>query len=172
MIVVFEGIDFSGKTTLIEELDKTTDIEICHHLKPSTIFKDELEHHNLIDFKAHTEYQIINQLHKFINKTIVFDRFIISNIAYLKLYKRKYDISYLNSEHWEDLRIIYVNIERETLVKRMGRGDFLDLDVNKLMSLRDEYEKALIEFNHSYLRINTEDLFQENITKIKHYIGI
>jgi len=169
MVIVVEGHDLAGKSTLTEALSMYTQFPILNNR--SYKFSNEAEHHKLIDFKANVEYNFFLMNIKLFPSLII-DRFIISNIVYPKIYKRNYDYSYMKKEDWKDidLKLVFVAIEDEKIIEERlrKRGDFLDLNLQKIVALREAYKEAFKEFGMPYLTLNGSLPILDNINIMKN----
>jgi thymidylate kinase len=170
-LIVIEGPDLSGKTTLANALSEVTGLLIGK--KNLWQPKNEEEHHKIVDLRAHLEYGYI-AANQHLLPSFILDRFIISNIAYPRFYKRNYDFSYMKKEHWTEfeLKLIFVSLEDEKIIEERlkRRGDFLKLDVEKIIGLRKEYEKAFEEFGMPYLKVDGSQPVHLSLAKILEYI--
>jgi len=170
-IIAFEGPDLSGKSSLIQTLSNVTGLPVAK--KNLFKFDNEEEHHKFIDLKAEIEYNYF-LAHKHLFTSFIADRFIVSNIVYARFYKRNYDYSYMKQEDLSDIdvRFIFVSLNDEKIIEQRlrQRGDFLDLNVTKIVGLREEYERVFKEFEFSHLKLDGAKRIDDNINLILDYI--
>ena len=102
MIIVIDGHDLSGKSTILK------------HFKNYPIIKMPVtkEVNNQIELCSFIFNRTIVQFKKLIKtNTIFFDRWFLSSIVYGKFFYRQFDLNYIN-EVYDELKkcIVYLNI--------------------------------------------------------------
>jgi len=107
MLIIIEGPDLVGKTTLALRLAEQFRIPIFKHHKISS----KKEWKNTVDFIGHVTYDILKQI-DFSKNNLIIDRFFVSNKVYNKFYYRPYDILYLKTlyEDFPTDNIIYIQL--------------------------------------------------------------
>jgi thymidylate kinase len=137
-MLIFEGVDFSGKSTIIKTLktyDYFSDWQIFNYFKIKEKFPESwLEN---IDLCAEIEYNCLIQLKQ---SKMILDRFYISSIIYNKVFDRKYDVSYINQKLFQKDLVIYVSIDNDVLIKRAKIRSEDKKIIDKLIELNQEYK--------------------------------
>jgi len=171
-LIVIEGPDYAGKTTLVGGILKKKNIYQHKHAAHKN-FKTEKEHHLKIDKQAEIDYFKTLEYYKTIDYPILMDRFFISSIVYPRVYNRIYDTAYVKASDWSRLKLIFVSINnRKEIAKRMkNREDLLNLDINRIVSLDNEYRKAFKQLNFPFLEIDGSEEFELKIEKVMEYIN-
>lgn len=155
-IIVIEGSDCTGKTTLIEQLSSQLNFKI---IKGSSFEHSQCTNAELFEkFKDMTK-----------ERMVVFDRFIYSNEVYAQLYD---DFAILNDEQRREIElvvsdravVIYLEADIQTLTNRIDvRGDDY-VTVDKFQSIKDKYEESLSKIQHvKFIRIDTSNLSKEEV---------
>ena len=162
MIVVIEGPDLSGKSTMAEHLAE----EIGFKYIKWPYEKHILE--KCPDESGETFYKTLLQ---FKDCNMVLDRGFISNFVYCDFLNREYDNSYIH-EVIKELKplIIHLHPSNETLEARMDRGeDFIEND--KLYALRDCYLKHVetLKNEHNW-DIKTVDVNDDDYDTVKELV--
>lgn len=159
-IIIVEGSDCAGKTSLIESLSEHYGFDI---VKGSSF-----EHSQC------TQSELLNKFLDMTNKKrIILDRFIYSNEVYASLYD---DYAILSDEERRYIEtiikdksvLIYLKADTPTLVNRMNvRGDEY-VTVDKLQSIKDKYEESMNKvadsFNMYLIEVDTTNLSKEETT--------
>lgn len=146
-ILIVEGSDCSGKTTLINQLSKLLNFQVT---KGSSFELSQCTNEQL--FEKFSEMTKLNET--------IFDRFIYSNLCYAPLYK---DFAIITDEQRQEIEskiqdraiVIYLEAELETLTQRLQlRGDDY-VTVDRLSSIKEKYEEVMSETGLTTLRFNT-----------------
>jgi len=133
MIIVVEGPDLSGKSTLANNLAISLGYKLIKWPYSSKILE------KCPDESGETFLKTIEQ---FKDVDIVLDRGFISNIVYCDLYERNYDNSYIYELVKKlDVMFIQLNPSEEVMTTRyINKGDEL-VDSNDLSKLKSLYEQ-------------------------------
>lgn len=141
-LYIFEGGDLSGKSTLAKYISKKFKIPFIQRIKVTQrMFKD------FIDLKGEIETSSILKNLDFKKHDYVADRFLLSDIIYNKVYKRKYSTQWAHDafKNLKNYKLFYVRAPICEIEKRFKtRGDML-IDFNKLSELHTEYEKFIFK---------------------------
>jgi len=164
MIIIIEGIDKSGKTTIAKELCKKYNLFYVKNPLPNNYYFGNDK--NIIPF---VEFSYLNMiLHNTDLDNIVLDRWFISQFAYSKVYKdKRIDENYF----WKLEKILS---ERNTIgfyiYKNYDRNDFKDKFVkfDKLNKLHKAYLNYLDKANIRFYTVNSTD---QNLKKQIQFIG-
>jgi len=138
MIIVFEGIDCCGKTTLANYVSRKYNIPIYNRYK----YTNKKEWENMMNLQHIIEINEINLLKHIdrANVNIILDRFIPTFVIYHKIFKRKSDISYINSYRFKNIIYLYIYVDRQVLLNRYyNRKDHNINDINIYNKLYDAY---------------------------------
>lgn len=137
MIIIIEGPDGSGKTTLAEMLSRQTGFPVVHRTQP----KSEEEKAKMMD-------GYVDAIKK--GKNIIFDRCWYSEMAYGPIMRDKSVISYPDMYELEQLLtkrgalIIYCTDKPETLWYRCSkRGEDYITDYDTFVSICKEFDKIM-----------------------------
>lgn len=137
MIIIIEGPDGSGKTTLAETLSRQTGFPVVHRTQP----KSEEEKAKMMD-------GYVDAIKK--GKNIIFDRCWYSEMAYGPIMRDKSVISYPEMYELEQLLtkrgalIIYCIDKPETLWYRCSkRGEDYITDYDTFVSICKEFDKIM-----------------------------
>lgn len=155
-LVILEGSDCVGKTSLIESLSSLLNFKV---IKGSSFEHAQCTNSELFEkFKEMTK-----------EKMVVFDRFIYSNEVYAQLYD---DFAILTNEQRREIEdeikdkslVIYLEADIDTLTSRMNsRGDDY-VTVDRLQGIKDKYEESLANINGlEIIRIDTTLLTKEDV---------
>lgn len=141
-LYIFEGADLSGKSTLAKLVAKKFKIPFINRIKVTpTMFK------KYIDLKGEIETRAILQNLDFKKNDYVADRFLLSDIIYNKIYKRKYSTQWAHDalKNLKHYKLFYIRAPLCEIEKRFKlRGDKV-IDFNKLIYLHTEYEKFVFK---------------------------
>lgn len=122
--LLIDGTDRVGKTTVCELLRLSTGLPVIKMKDMSTHFSSEPEKASEIFNKT------IVQLKKY---SFICDRGFPSSIVYSKIYKRKYDLSYLEDIQKELNPVVII------LVSYADRGKDEIIEEKKRLELQEEY---------------------------------
>lgn len=143
MIIIIEGPDGTGKTTLAEYLSATTGYPIKHRSKP----KDEQERQLMYD-----DYR--NDIKS--GKHMIWDRGFYSEMVYGPLMRDQSYISLKQMEEFEQLiltnggLVIHCTGEPVELYKNATtRGETYITELHLMEKLVDSYEKLLHQHSHA-----------------------
>ncbi len=131
MLVVVEGPDLSGKSTLAQRLATHFDVRYV---------KWPYEKHILEKCPDESGETFYKTLLQFANEPMVMDRGFLSNFVYCDFLNRQYDNEYIH-EIVKNLKpiILYLHPTDEIFAKRQREEEFIDRD--KLTDLRNCYLK-------------------------------
>lgn len=144
MILIIEGADLVGKTTLVSRLSEITKI-------PSTSIWIELENPKLSVISVSKTLRLV--LSK-INIDIIFDRFFFSEYVYGKVLNR--DVSYIHDllAEWKDvpnIHLVILTAKEDVLRKRFNnRGDKY-FKLSQIVNFNKEYE-AFSKITSRYIK--------------------
>lgn len=137
MIIILEGPDGSGKTTLAEKISKMTGWSIEHRSKPNTP-----------EEKAHMMGEYLQAIR--LGKNMIFDRSWYSEMVYGKVMRDKSYIDYPQMYELEKRAmqrgalLIYCTGPKATLWKRATqRGEDYITSREKFEAICDEYDKLM-----------------------------
>lgn len=142
MIIIIEGPDGSGKTTLANYLSKTTGYPIKHRSKPNTP-----------EEKAAMMQSYIDDIRS--NDNIIWDRCFYSEMVYGPVMR---DQSYISLEQMWQLEkelldqgvlVIYCTDDTLTLWERCtARGETYITSVEQMAALKDKYDLLMLQGDH------------------------
>ena len=157
-LIIVEGSDCSGKTTLINQLSKLLNFQVVKgsSFELSTCTNEQL-------FEKFSEMTKLKQT--------ILDRFTPSNAVYAPLYK---DFALLSDEQRKEIEseikdraiVIYLEADLETLTQRLqARGDDY-VTVDKLSSIKEKYQEVMSKVELKTLRFNTTYKSTEEIVAV------
>ncbi len=175
MIIFIDGIQLSGKTTLIKEFEKININNYKFDFSKYTS-KFNLKKKDLKGFQLGKDLSLLSFL-KTINKDLIIDRGIYSSIYYSLIYKRmsKKDIlkilDVISEEFNEFIYIFIFNKNSQNIIRNKKDGfDNLDktIDYETLLFINNESKKRNIKFT---LFINDFNLsIEENFKTLRDVI--
>ena len=194
--LAFEGIDGSGKTTLINELSAelskaSVDFKIVREpggTKLSEGIRDLLLSHDFevnptaeaLLFSA-SRAQLIREVVKPSIKNgqvIITDRSAYSSVAYQGLgrglgYEKVYELNdFALNSYWPE-KVVLLDIDPEISLSRQKIADRIGSDkVSFFNKVRDGYLQLAEDFSDKFLVINAEDSKQENFTKVSEWLDL
>lgn len=158
-LLIIEGSDCAGKTSLIKTLSLLLNFKI---IKGSSF-----EHSQCTNLELFEKFKEMTK-----EKMVVFDRFIYSNEVYAQLYE---DFAILTDEQRREIEneikekalVIYLEADIETLTSRMNnRGDDY-VTTDRLQGIKDKYEDSLANIGDvKVIRIDTSDLTHEDVVEL------
>jgi len=148
MLIIFEGPDKTGKTTLAMRLSKDLDIP---YIKLNNInIKENDKILNGISISTHSQLETVVQLHENgLLKDAILDRFHISELVYSKLYDRKYDNQYIKNiderlNQFNDVILVKTYCYPAALKKRWSNEKLLNLDsLNRVVKYYEQANSSL-----------------------------
>ena len=161
MILLIDGPDGTGKTTVCQMLSETLDIPVVKMPNMKEYF----------DAGSTEEYsKFFNDiLVQFKGCSFIMDRGFTSSLVYSKIYQRPFDLSYIE-QHEKDLGadVFILTVNNEEMFRRRPSDEVI---VNEMRTeVRDEYEKLAAERN--YVLIDTSSMtVKEVVDEILHYEG-
>lgn len=174
MIIILEGIDKSGKTSVIQDLEKdvlVNSIVWKVHNKPKTGNRRDQD-------KIWTAYsELFHQAlatHKKIN--VVFDRSYPSELVYSQV-KRRYDAFYdlrwweLDKSLKDDVVLIYCYAPEEELKKRFFLTGEKHLTESEFPKILGRYDWFLQRTKLPTLKLDTTKSRSENIAEMQKFIN-
>ncbi|MDC2961658.1 dTMP kinase [Acidimicrobiia bacterium] len=194
--LAFEGIDGSGKTTLINELSAelskaSIDFKIVREpggTKLSEGIRDLLLSH---DFEVNPTAEVLlfsasrAQLVQEVVKpsiengqVVITDRSAYSSVAYQGVgrglgYKNVYELNdFAISSYWPE-KVVLLDIDPEISLSRQKIADRIGSDkVSFFNKVRDGYLQLAEDFSDKFLVINAEDSKEENFTKVSEWLDL
>jgi dTMP kinase len=187
-LVVFEGIDGSGKTTvhnILKEMLSDDDCFIFSKEPTDGVYgrqvremlckcdscSEELFYTILKDRAEHVDNLINPALER--GKIVVLDRYFISNMVYQG--RSSFDLNYIlvinRTIAPEPDLVVYFDVTVEEALKRLmaSRKEFSVFETGEeLMRVRDNYESVLGLFN-TY-RVNAMESIEDVVGKVKHIL--
>ena len=169
MFIDFEGIDYSGKTTLVSILEERYSFKKLSRITPGFEKKMKIIHSNpnhkermdffIYEIKQRSEY-IYRNLKLGENSNFISDRFLLSLFAYHNILLKKdlrqqYNLSNIIKP---DLYVLCL-INEKTLKKRMKMRPpehKYDNDIIYLLKVQEEYKKLIK--NENYICLNTGEM--------------
>jgi len=129
LIIIIEGPDLAGKSTLVKQLNINNDFEVVHFDKP------------VPNFDFHESY--LNVLDK---ENVILDRYFFSEIVYSKIFGRQCKVSKETVQQIKEKlknkphQLIFVNPGIDTLKRRYReRGDEI-ISESQIEKIVQEYE--------------------------------
>ena len=194
--LAFEGIDGSGKTTLINELSAelskaSVDFKIVREpggTKLSEGIRDLLLSHDFevnptaeaLLFSA-SRAQLIQEVVKPSIKNgqvIITDRSAYSSVAYQGVgrglgYEKVYELNdFALNSYWPE-KVVLLDIDPEISLSRQKIADRIGSDkVSFFNKVRDGYLQLAEDFSDKFLVINAEDSKKENFTKVSEWLDL
>jgi len=137
MIILFEGVDNTGKTTIANALSKIMGIPVYKNNMQKTLYIENNEKYFelLLKFGGNVELQLLQAL----NPNIIFDRSFVSEFAYARAFGRKTDEMFIRQldKEFNKLGAIIVYCHKENI------EDIFDdevIPVSKVMEIQEAYE--------------------------------
>ena len=157
MLIIIEGHDKAGKTTLAERLSKELNIPNFKHHR----FTDKDDWNSKVDFMGEIEYNTLKHI-DFSKVDLIVDRFFMSNLLYNEYYDRGYDNSYIGNiyKDFPKENVIYVNVStpNSTLDQRYKDSPDEFIPLMQIKNLRDKYNQ-----NYSFLKYSKMNIELINI---------
>ena len=150
-IIIFEGIDMCGKSTIAKALSLKLEIPI---------FKMNLPKH-FWDFLIHQRYatEAITQMFEQTGQSAILDRSFLSDYMYSCLFNRPYDKAthVLTDERFAKMNalVVYCYKDEESFQEDTEDADFITMNDYKKMMIH--YDLVLDETNCRHIRLNTSD---------------
>lgn len=174
MVLIIEGCDLSGKSTLTEALSKKFP-GIVMKITARPRLKDKGQIANLKRYY----YSVLDYINRFYqSKTVILDRFFPSEVVY-SLVKRGYDG--FSDEEYRDMEkvilhrkhlLIYCDPGEETILERLKvRGDdyMVEEDIHSLLG---RYDSFLSKTKLTYIRLDTRKPVEELLEEVKLHLPI
>lgn len=194
--LAFEGIDGSGKTTLIDELSKkltesNVDFNIVREPGGSKLGEGIrellLSHDYDVDptsealLMSASRAQLIQEIVKpAINngQVVITDRSAYSSVAYQGVgrdlgYQKIYELNDLAIDSFWPEKVILLDIDpkislsRQKVADRIGSGE-----ISFFNKVRDGYLQLAEDFNDKFLVLNAEDSQQQNFKKASEWLDL
>ena len=194
--IAFEGIDGSGKTSIIEKLSDILNSQIKEHTivrEPGGTSVGEgirkllLSHDYQVNPLAEallmsaSRAQLIQEIVKpSLNsgKIVITDRSAYSSVAYQGVgrelgYKEIYELNDLAIESFWPQKVVLLDIDpkislsRQKIADRIGSGE-----IEFFQKIRNGYLKLAKEFENDFLVLNAEHNVEENIESICNWLEI
>ena len=194
--LAFEGIDGSGKTTLIDELSKkltesNVDFKIVREPGGSKLGEGIrellLSHDYDVDptsealLMSASRAQLIQEIVKpAINngQVVITDRSAYSSVAYQGVgrdlgYQKIYELNDLAIDSFWPEKVILLDIDpkislsRQKVADRIGSGE-----ISFFNKVRDGYLQLAEEFSDKFLVLNAEDSQQQNFKKASEWLDL
>ena len=194
--LAFEGIDGSGKTTLIDELSKkltesNVDFNIVREPGGSTLGEGIrellLSHDYDVDptsealLMSASRAQLIQEIVKpAINngQVVITDRSAYSSVAYQGVgrdlgYQKIYELNDLAIDSFWPEKVILLDIDpkislsRQKVADRIGSGE-----ISFFNKVRDGYLQLAQDFSDKFLVLNAEDSQQQNFKKASEWLNL
>jgi len=154
MIILFEGVDDTGKTTIANELSKVINVPVYKNETQKTLYNEHNEKHFelLLKFGGNVELQLMELL----KPDIIFDRSFVSEFAYARAFDRKSDDKFVHylSLKYNALGTIIVYCYKDNI------DDVFDDEVipkHKIMAIKNAYELYFWHTPIPVLHLNTTD---------------
>lgn len=174
--IVFEGLDFSGKSTIIDTLrnDKLyenyyftrepgcVDLDICKKIR-DIILKEKINPITEALLFASDRNEHINYLSDVLkNKNVICDRYLYSSLFYQSVI-RKLNLDFIikiNNKAYNEMIpdiIFYIKVNKEDLEARIkNRENLNELDKEILLSNRDDNDNLYYSLIKKYKNQNTQ----------------
>ena len=194
--LAFEGIDGSGKTTLIDELSKkltesNVDFNIVREPGGSKLGEGIrellLSHDYDVDptsealLMSASRAQLIQEIVKpAINngQVVITDRSAYSSVAYQGVgrdlgYQKIYELNDLAIDSFWPEKVILLDIDpkislsRQKVADRIGSGE-----ISFFNKVRDGYLQLAEDFSDTFLVLNAEDSQQQNFKKVSEWLDL
>ena len=194
--LAFEGIDGSGKTTLIDELSKkltesNVDFKIVREPGGSKLGEGIrellLSHDYDVDptsealLMSASRAQLIQEIVRpAINngQVVITDRSAYSSVAYQGVgrdlgYQKIYELNDLAIDSFWPEKVILLDIDpkislsRQKVADRIGSGE-----ISFFNKVRDGYLQLAEEFSDKFLVLNAEDSQQQNFKKVSEWLDL
>jgi thymidylate kinase len=163
VFIIIEGNDLVGKSTIANEFKKQNpDYTFIETFPLKERFDKEWMKH--IDYTAEVEYRLAKQMQ---SNNIIWDRFFISSIIYNQVYNRKYDVSYIHPEDFNNSLLIYVTIPQDVLKMRIKQRYEDEIILNRIFDLHQAYEDFFKTYSYPFLKLNGISDSAYNVGKIQ-----
>lgn len=171
IVLIIEGMDLSGKSTLIEGLNKDMKgISMKVGYKP-----EKGEQHEIDKFQEYMQ-SVMNYIEENQDKIIILDRYYPTELVYSKV-KRGYEAN--DDKFYKDLEdslskinhlYIFCDPTKKVIIERFNkRGDEF-IKEKDIVSLYDRYQDYYEKTKLKKIKINTNLSVSEMIIKIKELI--
>lgn len=158
MLIIFDGVDKSGKSTLAKKLSEMLNIP---YIKLNNIsVKENEEIKDGISIATHSQLETVTQLYeKGVMKNAILDRFYPSEVVYSKLFNRNYDIQYIKQierrfKQCNDVIFVHTKCHYSILKKRWNNEKLLNKE-NHLKHLISLYDNFYQETELDVIEIDT-----------------
>lgn len=162
MIIIFEGSDYTGKTTLSKKLSKVIGVpRLCvnfHDMKRAESDLD-LQEYSAVSFG--TSLGIVESYNLFHNG-VIRDRSYLTEYVYSKLNingsretREGFFKTWIERLKENDYIFILLESDLDDIAKRMKELDDGDIEIEEIGKVKEEYLKVLEENDLNYLRIDT-----------------
>mgnify|MGYP000562458120 CR=1 FL=1 len=180
MLIIFEGVDYTGKTSISERLKEEMGAELFK--MDFNKIKEYSKDASLQEFGAISNgiNLAVPQLEKKLDKHLILDRSYMTEYVYSGLdinggreQREGLYQAWLNLIDKEETYIVYLFSDLEDIIKRQKKDDDGDIKPHNIESVRAEYERILSESDLKYISINTSKNNVELSTDliIKHLIS-
>jgi thymidylate kinase len=151
-LVVLEGTDLSGKTTIAKEVAKRMNFEFDHEPTFSSSFADKINFTNLNEYQREFYFLVDRYNHQdfLTNNNVILDRYRLSSIAYTNVFSEKaLEMSRsINSTFLKPDLTVYIDMQPENAIElnesRKGTDLYNSkLTLKKLQQLRLSFYKQI-----------------------------
>lgn len=161
-MLIVEGIDGVGKTTLVEHLQQDYGVKKYH-------FDYDLNNMDLLS-------KYMKVLSSEINDKLVLDRSFISEMVYGPVIRNSCKLSLedytklLNAYKKIGARIIYLICPKEILLKRRNfdKSDY-EIITNYYEKLKNKYDE-IMEYSSKFIDVITINTYEENIEQVRNHV--
>lgn len=161
MIIIFEGSDYTGKTTLSKKLSKITGIpRLCvnfHDMKKAESNLD-LQEYAAVSFG--TSLGIVESYNLYSN--VIRDRSYLTEYVYSKFNingnrktREGFFKTWIRKLKENDYLFVYLESDLSDIKERMKELDDGDIKLKQIEKVKREYLKVLKDNDLNYLKINT-----------------
>ena len=163
MKILIEGIDKSGKSSIVKELQKLFPSAVTFKNKLKPVVEDDSARTSGIYLGA---YQMANCL----DKITLFDRSHLTEIVYAR--KRCYDAEvFFNWPEYEksmlkDTLLIYMSAPVEIIKTRFKKDNETYLSESEIDWILDGYERYLSKTNLKFIRLDSTTEMTKNLAEV------
>lgn len=154
MIIIWEGLDGSGKTTLQNAISKNLNIPLVKLNIDKKLFNGDIEQYGEVFNRCIVQLKSLN---------FMLNRSFPGSFVYSKVYNRKHNLKYLGGFEKKlnyNAKIVFLTTNSyKTNIRRRKRDKLIDK--SKFKELWEEYENYFCKYNNKnipMLKINTDKL--------------
>jgi len=168
MFIIVEGVDKSGKSSLINELSQLLNYPIVKNEFKPTEHKPE--------FIAGVYAGLYNTLLSCYSGDIILDRSHITEIVYGRIVRSYNALKYFNWLQFEEEKlvkkavVIYMTANDTTLERRHKEDKEEYINVKQIPHIQQAYRDHIVSSNLEYLQLSSERDMNKNMAEAMYFI--